>query len=102
MEYLHRAGEVVGGRHSPRAKPRAERRRPADRVFDSAKPVKQQIEADIVAHGRIRRFETVPHKEQSIPSAGSMQPIGASDCRACRTRRAREPLSSPPLRERRP
>lgn len=66
MEYLHPAGGMVGGRHSPRAKPRAERRRPADRVFDSVKPVKQQIEADMVGQGRIRRFETVPHRE--LPS----------------------------------
>jgi len=63
MEYLHPAGGVVGGRHSPRAEPRDESRSPANRVFDSAKPVKQQIEADMVAQGRIRRFETVPHRE---------------------------------------
>jgi len=63
MEYLHPAGGVVGGRHSPRAKPRDERRSPANRVFDSAKPVKQQFEADMVAQGRIRRFETVPYRE---------------------------------------
>ncbi|GJQ28403.1 MAG: hypothetical protein HBSAPP03_02870 [Phycisphaerae bacterium] len=65
MEYLHPAGGVVGGRHSPRAKPRDERRSPANRVFDSAKPVKQQFEADMVAQGRIRRFETVPYRGAS-------------------------------------
>ena len=68
MEYLHPAGGLVGGRHSPRAKPRAERRSPTNRVLDSAKPVKQQIEADMVAQGRIRRFETVPHRELPTPS----------------------------------
>lgn len=72
MEYLHPAGGVVGGRHSPRAKPRDERRSPANRVFDSAKPVKQRFEADMVGQGRIRRFETVPHREFSTapPLAG--------------------------------
>lgn len=65
MEYLHPAGGLVGGRHSPRAKPRAERRRPANRVFDSAKPVNQQNEADMVGQGRIRRFETVLNGEES-------------------------------------
>lgn len=68
MEYLHPASGQLRGRHSSRAKPRAERRRPADRVFDSAKPVNQQNEADMVGQGRIRRFETVPHREFSTPS----------------------------------
>jgi hypothetical protein len=79
MEYLHPAGGVVGGRHSPRAKPRDERRSPADRVFDSAKPVNQQFEAEMVAQGRIHRFETVPYREGTNPPPPIIPPtVGCS------------------------
>lgn len=66
MEYLHPAGEMVGGRHSSRAEPRGDRRSPANRVFDGAKPVKQQNEDEMVAQGRILEFEPVPYRE--LPS----------------------------------
>lgn len=63
MEYLHPASRTDGGRQSSRAEPRGDRRPPANRVFDSAKPVKQKNEAEMVAQGRILRFGRVPYRE---------------------------------------
>lgn len=46
MGFLYTAPDQVSGRHSPRAKPRDERRRPADPRFQGRNAVNQQNGAE--------------------------------------------------------